>query len=112
MEGIYAKSPESYTTTWGKLKRQFPHSSQRFETEKSGVGGSLYDKVVQILLYATVVLMPLFYLPWTSSVLEYNKQMLLVVVAAVGVVVWLLGAVVSGKLTVRMSPLDKGVLRC
>lgn len=80
------------------------------KSDVRGLGGSLYDKIIQILLYATVVVLPLFYLPFTSSVLEYNKQMFLVVVASVGLVVWLLGAVVTGKLTVRSSPLDKGVL--
>lgn len=80
------------------------------ETKKSGSGKSVYDNIVRVVLYATAVAMPLWYLPWTSSVLEYNKQMLLVAVAAVGLVVWLLGIVVNGKLTVRMTPIDKGVL--
>lgn len=71
---------------------------------------TVYEKIVRILLYAVVALVPLFYLPWTAGVLEYNKQTLLIVVAAAGLVVWLLGAVVNGKLTIRTSPLDKGVL--
>ena len=78
--------------------------------ERWGVSGSIYERIVQVLLYVTAFLVPLFYLPWTSSILEYNKQLLLVIVASVGLVVWLLGVVVSGKLTIRSTPMDKGVL--
>ncbi len=70
----------------------------------------LYDMIVQIVVYATAVLVPVWYLPWTSSPLEYNKQMVLVILMAVGLITWLLGAVVEGKLTVRFTPIDKGVL--
>gem|GEM_PF-1727898 len=109
MEGMYAKSPESAPYDEGQAEAAI---SAQLATVRSGSdgGGSVYDKIVRILLYATVVLLPLFYLPWTSSIVEYNKQALLVGVTAVGLVLWLLGAVVSGKLTVRTSPIDKGVL--
>lgn len=78
--------------------------------QRLGLGGSIYTTIVQVLVYCGVVLVPLFYLPFTSSPLEYNKQMLLVVIAAVGLMAWLLGVVVNGKITFRTSPLDKGVL--
>ena len=78
--------------------------------ERWGIEGSVYERIVQVLLYLAAFVVPLFYLPWTSSILEYNKQLLLVVVASVGLVVWLLGVVVSGKLTIRSTPMDKGVL--
>ena len=68
-----------------------------------------YETVVRWLVYGAAILVPLFYLPFSSSYLELNKQMLLVVVAAVGLIVWLLGVVVTGRLTIRTSPLDKGV---
>jgi tetratricopeptide (TPR) repeat protein len=71
--------------------------------------GNIYNRIVRILIYAATVILPLFYLPFTSSVLEYNKQLLLIVVASVGLIVWLLGIVVSGKLTIRTTPIDKGV---
>ena len=109
MDGMYAQSPESPYGGTGQAEAASSAQLAAVRSE-SGVGGSLYDRITQILLYAAVVLLPLFYLPWTSSVLEYNKQMLLVGVASVGLIVWLLGAVVSGKLTVRTTPVDKGVL--
>jgi len=70
---------------------------------------SLYNRIVRWLVYATAVLVPLAYLPWTSSPLEANKQLILVVLMSVALVTWLLGAVVSGRLTIRTTPVDKGV---
>ncbi|HTP57205.1 MAG TPA: hypothetical protein VMJ72_02955, partial [Candidatus Paceibacterota bacterium] len=78
--------------------------------EQWGIEGTVYERIVQVLLYVTVFLVPIFYLPWTSSVLEYNKQILLVAAASVGLIVWLLGVVVTGKLTMRRTPVDKGIL--
>ncbi|MCC6934349.1 MAG: tetratricopeptide repeat protein [Candidatus Yanofskybacteria bacterium] len=78
--------------------------------EKRGAGSSVYDTIVRVVLIAAAALVPLFYLPWTSGVLDYNKQALLLVLVSVGLVSWLLGVVIRGTLTVRSSPLDKGVL--
>ncbi len=72
--------------------------------------GNVYNRIVQAVLYCAAVLVPLLYLPLTSNVLEYNKQLLLIVVASVGLITWLLGVVASGKLAVRTTLLDKGVL--
>jgi tetratricopeptide (TPR) repeat protein len=69
-----------------------------------------YNKISRWAVYAAVVMMPLFFLPWTSSPLELNKQMLLVVLSGVGIVSWLLGVVSSGYLAWRINSLDKGVL--
>ncbi len=107
---MYAQSPESSSYDMEQAEAAISAQLTAVKSSGSDGGGSLYDKIVRILLYATVALMPLFYLPWTSSFVEYNKQILLVGLSAVAAVVWLLGAVVSGKLTVRTSPVDKGVL--
>lgn len=72
--------------------------------------GNLYNRIAQVAVYAALFLLPLFYLPWTSSILELNKQLLAIVLASVSLVVWLLGVVVSGTMSVRFTPLDKGVL--
>ncbi len=110
MDLQFAKSPESEMISEGQAGAAISAQLAASRSEQSGVRGTIYEKIVQVLIYAAVVLVPLFYLPWTSSVLEYNKQILLVVISSVGLVAWLLGAVVSGKMTLRFSPLDKGVL--
>ena len=72
--------------------------------------GKIYNLVAQWALYIGVFMLPLFFLPWTTGVLELNKQMLLIVVAGVGMVSWLLGVVSSGWLSWRVNSMDKGVV--
>ncbi|MBX4190090.1 tetratricopeptide repeat protein [Candidatus Parcubacteria bacterium] len=70
----------------------------------------IYTTVARWALTIGVFLLPLFFLPQTTSPLEFNKQMLLLVVASVGLIAWLLGVVSSGRLSWRSTLLDKGVL--
>jgi Flp pilus assembly protein TadD len=69
-----------------------------------------YNKISRFALFAGIFLAPLLFLPWTSSPVELNKQLLLVLVAGAGIVSWLLGVVSSGYLAWRVNSLDKGVL--
>lgn len=71
---------------------------------------SVYGKVIRWTLMAATFLMPLFFLPWTTSVLEFNKQLLMMVAAGVLLVSWLLSVVSSGRLAWRTSPFDKAIL--
>ncbi len=47
------------------------------------------DAAIQWSLFGLVLLMPLFYLPWTIEVLEMNKQLLLLVGAGIAGFAWL-----------------------
>lgn len=69
-----------------------------------------YNNISKWALYVGIVLLPLFFLPFTSDVLDSNKQLLLVVVASIGLISWLLGVVSSGYLTWRSNLVDKGLL--
>ncbi len=53
----------------------------------------------KLAVYLITFLLPLFFLPFTSSVLDLNKQFLLLVLGVVGVLAWLLKAILEGKLT-------------
>src|SRR3989344_2702031 len=70
---------------------------------------TIYIKVSRWFLYIGIFLLPLFFLPWTSSILELNKQLLLLVLAGGALILWLLHVVISGQLPWRSNPLDKGV---
>ena len=48
-----------------------------------------YNNISRWALYVGVFLVPLFFLPLTSNVLEINKQLLLIIVAGGGLVAWL-----------------------
>lgn len=71
---------------------------------------TFYIKLSRWLLCAGVFILPIFFLPWTTSILELNKQFLLLVLAGVALILWLLHVVVSGQLPWRSNPVDKGVI--
>ncbi len=72
-------------------------------------GTEVYGKVVRSALYTAAFLMPLFFLPWTTGVLEINKQLLLAVTAGIGLMAWLLGVVMSGHIRLRPTFMDTAI---
>lgn len=71
---------------------------------------TIYNKVNRWFLIAGVFILPLFFLPWSTSILEFNKQILLLILAGTALILWLLHVVVSGQLSWRATPLDKGIV--
>lgn len=61
------------------------------------------DWVAKYSIYALIFLMPIFFLPWTSDVLDFNKQALLLVLGSVALFAWMLRVLVSGKLEITIS---------
>ncbi len=74
------------------------------EAPKSG-----YSAAVRWIVYIGTFLVPLFFVPLSSNILELNKQVLLVVLASAGLVLWLLDVVISGKAAVRFGPIAKAL---
>ncbi|MEX2090758.1 MAG: hypothetical protein WD989_01335, partial [Candidatus Paceibacterota bacterium] len=72
-------------------------------------GETIYLKLCRAVVLAAVFLVPLFFLPWTTSVLELNKQMLLIVLSGAALILWLLHVVVSGRLLWRPNSVDAAV---
>jgi len=58
-----------------------------------------FDQYVYWIVVAGVFLIPLFFLPFTSDSLELQKQVLLVLLAGVGLVLWLIGVIKEGKIS-------------
>ncbi|OHB23978.1 MAG: hypothetical protein A3F96_00340 [Parcubacteria group bacterium RIFCSPLOWO2_12_FULL_40_10] len=67
-------------------------------------------KYARLLIYILVFLVPLFFLPWTSEVLEFNKQFLIFVLAAVPLILYLGHAISIGRLTIKKSIANYAVL--
>ncbi|OGL66940.1 hypothetical protein A2856_00345 [Candidatus Uhrbacteria bacterium RIFCSPHIGHO2_01_FULL_63_20] len=63
----------------------------------------LSGAVVRASLAALFFLTPVFFLPWTSDALEINKQTLLILLLALGLMAWLGGMVMQKKWSVRPS---------
>ncbi len=72
------------------------------------IGGAtgIFGVITRVSLYALFFLTPLFFLPWTSSILEVNKQLLLVVLTIVALVAWLGQMVITKRLTFRSGWLN------
>ena len=63
---------------------------------RGGGQAHLFVSVTRWVSYLLFFLVPVFFLPWTTSVLEHNKQLLFVVLTGVGLLAWL-GQMVMGK---------------
>ncbi|MBU3918385.1 tetratricopeptide repeat protein, partial [Patescibacteria group bacterium] len=57
----------------------------------------MLNKILRVLLYATVFLIPIFFLPMSFEVLEFNKLYLLFVMAGLSLIVWLLKMIIKDK---------------
>lgn len=67
---------------------------------------TLFQKLANWSVYVLFFLLPLFFLPWTTSVLEQNKQLLLVVLSILALVAWLGQMVMTKRLSFRSGWLN------
>lgn len=67
------------------------------------------DWVIKIGLYCLAFLTPLFFLPFNTSVLELNKQLLLVVFALVLLIAWIGKMIAQGQMEMKKSWLNIGL---
>jgi len=72
-------------------------------TRESSFALKVCDWVAKYSIYAAIFLTPLFFLPWTSEVLDFNKQALLIFLAVVSFFAWVLGVLISGKLELNID---------
>ncbi len=75
-------------------------------TRRTSEAQDVFSMVTRWAIYLMFFLVPLFFLPWTTSALEVNKQMLLVILTVVGLVAWLGQMVLSKRLTFKSGWLN------
>ena len=61
------------------------------------------DWLAKYSIFAALFLVPIFFLPWTSEVLDFNKQALLLAFVAISFFSWMLKALISGKLEINVN---------
>jgi len=61
------------------------------------------DKVIQKLIYILVFLIPLWVLPITTNAIEFNKQILMVVLVVITLILWLVKILNQGEVQWRSS---------
>lgn len=54
-------------------------------------------------LYLIIFLLPLFFLPWTANVLDFNKQALLLFLVFLSLLAWLTKTLLQGTIRIRLS---------
>lgn len=70
----------------------------------------ILKKIIQFLIYGLIFALPLYFLPTTSNVFEFNKQYLLITVTLVILILWAVKMVFDKKITIRKSPFDLPLL--
>lgn len=68
------------------------------------------DKALGIIMKGTILLLPLFFLPWTSEAFEFNKQFLLWLLMPVAALLWLYKAIAEGQVKIKINPLNLPIL--
>lgn len=64
---------------------------------------NILDKISKTSIYLLVFLLPLFFLPWTTNVLDFNKQFLLIFLVFISLGCWLLKSLTQGKISLNLS---------
>jgi len=71
----------------------------------------MLDKVLKVLIYSTIFLVPIFFLPFTFEFLEFNKLYLLFFLVWLSVLIWFLKMIIEDKeVRFRYSTVDYFVL--
>jgi len=68
------------------------------------------DKIAKISIYLFVFLAPLFFLPLTLNSLDFNKQILFLLLIFIALIAWILKILASGKFEINLSFLNVPVL--
>jgi len=80
------------------------HGAGRPDAKAVDISG--FNKVINFCLYALVLLTPLLFLPWTSEVLEFNKQMVVFFLTMLMLGVWVIKILTTRKVSWVKTSLD------
>ncbi len=69
-----------------------------------------FDTIIRWLLYGYVFLLPLWFLPVTFDIIEFNKQFLTIIVAALGLALFLIDSIRTGELPYSTGRLPRVLL--
>ena len=61
------------------------------------------DFITKYSIYAAVFLLPILFLPWTSDVLDFNKQLVLVFLSFLALFAWMIKTIVTKKFSLNPS---------
>ena len=67
-------------------------------------------KYIRILVYILVFLVPLFFIPWTSDILDFDKQFLVFSLSGIGLILYVAQVIKTGHLVLKKSLANYGAL--
>ncbi|MDP2741124.1 MAG: tetratricopeptide repeat protein, partial [bacterium] len=75
---------------------------------------SLFVKACEMItkysIFSLVFLMPVFFLPWTTDLFDFNKQALLISLVFIALFSWMIKALASGSLSININKTHIAVL--
>ncbi len=71
--------------------------------EKNSLTVKICNWITKYSIYAAIFLIPIFFLSWTSDVLDFNKQAVLIFLGAVALFAWMLKSIISGKIDINVN---------
>ena len=74
------------------------------------IKGNFLMRAANTLVYLVVFLIPVFFLPFTSNFLDFNKQALLLGFVALALILWLASSFMTNKFEVNISFINLPVL--
>ncbi|KKT76718.1 MAG: hypothetical protein UW72_C0002G0020 [Parcubacteria group bacterium GW2011_GWF2_44_7] len=80
------------------------------KVEANGKMSVLAEKIIKWGIYVFVFLLPLFFLPFNSSILEVNKQVLIIAFALFFLIVWIGKIISQGRLEFKKSFVNIAVI--
>jgi len=63
----------------------------------------VFDWIMRYSIFALMFLMPIFFLPWTSEVLDFNKQTLMVALVFISFFCWMIKVLITGKFEINLN---------
>lgn len=90
------------------LLRKTPSVSAEAQAVKTP--SKIWERISKISIYLLVFLLPIFFLPWTANVLDFNKQVLLIFLVFISLFCWLLKSLIEGKINLNFSLLNLPIL--
>ncbi|MEK7664664.1 MAG: tetratricopeptide repeat protein [Patescibacteria group bacterium] len=68
------------------------------------------DNVMKYGIFALVFLMPVFFLPWTSDIFDFNKQALLLLLVFAALFAWMIKVLILGNISININKTHVAVL--
>jgi len=78
----------------------------KFNIFKSMAGRDIIDEAIKKIIYALVILIPIWFLPITSNAVEFNKQVLMVLLIIVALILWFVKILNRGEIRWRSNILN------